>query len=165
MKGIATFLLPLAAILMVACGSSAPAVPADTSNSVAPVTAAGRSLKALAGKILETTVDSCTWESSEAGGQVELNVSFSVVNKSEEPIMTTFRVQNSSGTIYRRGGTASDIFVNPGETGNGTIQTGKFPVDAKDLSLIISKRGRPAAKGIPDRIFNEVVPLDQCTQP
>ena len=155
MKGMALLLLPLAVatLFVVACGSSSPAAPADSGDTVAPAASdpkptarsetggVGQLLeRAETGEVLAAIIDSCTWEPVETGGPVELNLSFSVVNNSKKSVWSTFRVQNSSGKMYRPGGTASELTVNIGETGSRTIHTDKFPVGSEDLRLIISGR-------------------------
>ena len=176
MKGTTMLLLPLAVatLFLVSCGNSSPAAPSDTRGAVAPAApdvkptarsetgGVGQLLEpAEAGEVVAVIIDSCTWEPVEAGGPVELNLSFSVVNNSKKSIWSTFRVQNSSGKMYRPGGTASELTVNIGETGSRTIHTGKFPVGSEDLRLIISGR----QLGEVHRVVKEEVALDKCTQP
>lgn len=175
MWGISMLLLRLAvaATFAVGCGSSSPSVPGDAGSSGSPgavdPTPTLRSETGGIGQILhdaapkevvEGIIDSCTWEPSAAGGPVELNLSFTVVNNSKQAVWTTFRMQNSSGTMYRPAGRASEISVDVGGRESRTIHTGKFPVGAEDVELIISAR----QLGKVQRVLKEVVPLDQCTQ-
>ena len=178
MKGAAKLLLSaaVAALLVVACGNSSPAVPEDASNTpsagavdgtptLTPRSETGGLGQVMRpstpGEVVAGIIDSCTWEPPESGGPVELNLSFTIVNNSKKSVWTTFRVQDSSGTMYRPGGTASEVTVNVGEMGSRTIHTDKFPVGAEDLQLIISAR----QLGERHRRVKETVPLGQCAQP
>ena len=105
------------------------------------------------------TIDRCTWKPEEAGGPVQLNVTFTVLNEESVQRYARYRVQNSKGTIYRdtAGGSSTDssITVKAGETVSRTFHTTKFPVGSQDLTLIFSDSGRQSLN----------VPLDLCTQP
>ena len=68
---------------------------------------------------------------------------------------------NSSGAMYRPGGTGSELTVQIGETDSKSIHTDKFDLGAGDLKLIVSSR----QLGERHRVVKEEVPLDNCTQP
>ena len=89
-----------------------------------------------------------------------LNLTFSVVNNSKKQAWTTFRVMNSTGTMYRPGGTGSELTVNLGETGSKTIFTDKYDVGSDDLTLIVSAR----QLGETHRVVKEEIPLDNSRQ-
>ena len=165
--------LALAAAFLVGCGSSSPSVAEVTSDSVTPgaldatptprsFTESGRPIhNAAAGVSIEGIIDSCTWEPRASGGPVELNLSFSVVNKTKEEVTTTFRIQDGSGAMYRPAGRGNEIGLEAGATDSRTIHTGKFPVGAEDVDLIISAM----ISGGQLRRVKEVIPLDGCTPP
>ena len=155
MRGMTALFLGLAvaASLVLGCGSVSPSVPEDASNLSSPdavdAKPALRSetggvdkilFEAEPGTVVQGIIDSCTWKASAAGGPVEVNLSFTVVNNSKQAVWTTFRIQDSSGTMYRPAGRASEISVEVGESESRTIHTGKFPEGAEDLDLIISAR-------------------------
>ncbi len=165
--------LAVGTLFVVGCGSSSLSAPKDASDSGSPgavdATPTPRSETGGIGQILresppkevvEGIIDSCTWEPGAVGGPVELNLSFTVVNNSKQEVWTTFRLQNSSGTMYRPGGRASEISVNVGGRESRTIHTAKFPLGAEDVDLIVSAR----QLGKSQRVIKEVIPLDQCTQ-
>ena len=170
-------LVILAALLVTACGGSAPAEPSGSDATAAPESQAssqgnvearsetggvGQVLeKAKAGEIVSVVIESCSWGPPEGGGANGLNLTFSVINNSKKIAWTTFRVMNSSGTMYRPGGTGSELTVQVGETGNKTLQTDKFEVGADDLNLIVSSR----QLGEQHRVVKEEVPLNNCTGP
>ena len=106
---------------------------------------------------LGITIDSCTWEPSEAGGPVELNVSFTVVNNAPENLFATFliRDQINPGLFYKPPGSKSALLVNTGEKDSRKFSTGKFPVGSETLNLVIAGQRRTT----------ENIPLDNCTQP
>jgi hypothetical protein len=106
---------------------------------------------------LDITIDSCTWEPSEAGGPVELNVSFTVVNNAPENLFATFliRDQINPGLFYKPPGSKSALSVVTGETDSRTFNTGKFQVGSETLNLVIAGQRRTT----------ENIPLDNCTQP
>ena len=60
---------------------------------------------------LDVTIDSCTWEPVEAGGPVELNLTFTIVNNAVESLFATYRVQNSKGSLFRPKGSDSSITI------------------------------------------------------
>ena len=144
MSGMTMLFLRLAVgtLFVVGCGSSSLSAPKDASDSGSPgavdATPTPRSETGGIGQILresppkevvEGIIDSCTWEPGAVGGPVELNLRES---------RTTFRLQNSSGTMYRPGGRASEISVNVGGRESRTIHTAKFPLGAEDVDLIVS---------------------------
>ena len=164
----------VAAVLFVACGGSAPAASDATTGPEAPVStevgAVARSEtgglgqvmeKAKSGEIVSVVIDQCSWGPPEGGGTDGLNLTFSVINNSKKIAWTTFRVMNSSGAMYRPGGTGSELTVQIGETGSKSIHTDKFDLGAGDLKLIVSSR----QLGERHRVVKEEVPLDNCTQP
>ena len=164
----------MAVLLVTACGGTAPAAPAATAapEALAPtgVSAEARSEtggvgqvleKAKAGEIVTVAIENCSWGPPEGGGPVGLNLTFSVSNNSKKVAWTTFRVMNSAGTMYRPGGTGSELTVQVGETGSKTLHTDKFDVGAADLKLIVSSR----QLGESHRVVKEEVPLDNCTLP
>lgn len=106
---------------------------------------------------LNITIDSCTWQPSEAGGPVELNVSFTVVNNAPENLFATFliRDQINPGLFYKPPGSKSALSVNTGEMDSRTFSTGKFPAGSETLNLVIAGQRRTT----------ENIPLDNCTQP
>ena len=160
--GAFTMLLASAAIIFgVACGDSEPGVgasPTAEGNATpglrpgAGMSGFGRERKPSG---LVITIDSCTWKPAEADGPIQLNVVFTVLNEESVLRFANYRVQNTTGTIYRPTGVDSDITVNAGETDSRTLQTAKFAVGAQDLSLVFSDFGRPS----------QTVPLDQCARP
>ena len=167
----------LVVLLVAACGGTAPAAApvAEATQAPAAEAASGSSTearsetggmgqvleKAKAGEVVSAVIDSCTWEPADAGGPVGLNLTFSVVNNSKKQAWTTFRVMNSTGTMYRPGGTGSELTVNVGETGTKTIFTDKYDVGSDDLTLIVSAR----QLGEMHRVVKEELPLDNCAQP
>ena len=180
MNGMARGLYPwialgaVMAMLLVACGGSAPAASDATMGPEAlastEVGAMARSEtgglgqimeKAQSGEIVSVVIDDCSWGPPEGGGTDGLNLTFSVINNSKKIAWTTFRVMNGSGTMYRPGGTGSELTVQIGETGSRTIHTDKFDLGAGDLKLIVSSR----QLGEQHRVVKEEVPLDNCTQP
>ena len=172
-----TVLGVMAALMITACGGTAPAAPAASEATAAPealtptgVSAEARSEtggvgqvleKAKAGEIVTVAIETCSWGHPEGGGPNGLNLTFSVSNNSKKIAWTTFRVMNSTGTMYRPGGTGSELTVQVGETGSKTMHTDKFDVGAADLKLIVSSR----QLGESHRVVKEEVPLDNCTQP
>ena len=179
MKGATAFSVVwiLVVLLAAACGGTAPAAEPVAEATQAPATEAasgggtearsetgglGQMLeKAKTGEVVEAVIDSCTWGPEEAGGPVGLNMTFSVVNNSKKQAWTTFRVMNSTGTMYRPGGTGSELTVNIGEKGSKTIFTDKYDVGSDDLTLIVSAR----QLGETHRVVKEEIPLDNCTGP
>ena len=164
----------VAAMLLVACGGSAPAASDATKGSEASasteVGAMARSEtgglgqimeKAQSGEIVSVVIDDCSWGPPKGGGADGLNLTFSVINNSKKIAWTTFRVMNASGTMYRPGGTGSELTVQIGETSSKTIHTDKFDLGAGDLKLIVSSR----QLGERHRVVKEEVPLDNCIQP
>lgn len=106
---------------------------------------------------LDITIESCTWEPSEAGGPIELNVSFTVVNNAPESLFATFliRDQIDPGLFYKPPGSKSALTAYTGEMESRTFHTGKFPVGSETLNLVIAGQRRTT----------ENIPLDNCTQP
>ena len=106
---------------------------------------------------LDITIQSCTWEPSEPGGPVELNVSFTVVNNAPESLFATFliRDQIDPGPFYKPPESKSALTVYTVESDNRTFHTGKFPVGSETLNLVIAGQRRTT----------ENIPLDNCTQP
>ncbi len=174
MKGIA--LLPvivgITAVLIVACGGAAEgpneqagseggtpeAAGAVQITPAAPRIAAGETgQRVRPASQLDITIDSCTWEPSEAGGPVELNVSFTVTNNAPENLFATFliRDQINPGLFYKPPGSKSALSVDTTETDSRTFHTGKFPVGSETLNLVIAGQRRTT----------ENIPLDNCTQP
>ena len=170
MRGMALFLIIAAATFLGACGGAA-AEPANQDGAGGGATPDAPRLKitpgtprARAGETgqrvrppseLEVTIDSCTWEPAEAGGPVELNLRFTVQNNAHESLFATYRVQNSTGTIFRPKGFDSSMTVYTGKSDGRTLHTGKFEVGAGDLELVIAGQRRTT----------HIVPIDQCTQP
>lgn len=174
MTALTILLASTALIFAAACGSSAPgaaATPTQDVNATPGVQQGGNLPKAreqvyqfTTGRVGDraafgrvVTIDSCTWEPREAGGPVQLNVAFSVLNLESVQRYARYRVQNSTGTIFRDTGSRSDssITVKGGDTVSRTFHTTKFPVGSQDLSLVFTDAGRKSL----------TVPLDQCTQP
>ena len=106
---------------------------------------------------LDITINSCAWEAAEAGGPVELNVSFTVLNNAQESLFATYLVRDSTnpGLFYKPSGFDSSLTVYTGETGERTLRTDKFPVGSETLQLVIAGQRRTT----------ENVPLNQCVQP
>ena len=104
---------------------------------------------------LDITITGCAWEPGEAGASGELSVTFSVRNEENVLRFASFRVQNSSGTIYRPSGTASSISVSARGTAERSLHTDKFPAGSEDLVLVVSDARRDS----------ESFPLGQCTTP
>ena len=167
----------VAAMLLVACGGSAPAASEAPDAATGPEAPASTEVSAMArsetgglgqimekaqsGEIVSVVIDDCSWGLPEGGGTDGLNLTFSVINNSKKIAWTTFRVMNGSGAMYRPGGTGSELTVQIGETGSETIHTDKFDLGAGDLKLIVSSR----QLGEQHRVVKEEVPLDNCTQP
>ena len=104
---------------------------------------------------LVVTIDNCTWEPVEAGGPVELNLTFTIQNNAPESLFSTYRVQNSTGSIFRPKGFDSSITIYTKESDGRTLHTDKFEVGATDLELVIAGQRRTTDK----------IPLDNCTGP
>ena len=106
---------------------------------------------------MEVTIDSCTWEPSEAGGPVELNVTFTVVRLGTESLFATYRVAdiNNPSLVYKPPGSKANLTAYPDAPATESLTTGKFPVGSPDLELIISGQRRKTVR----------FPLDTCTQP
>ena len=170
MRGMALFLIVVASAFLGACGGAAAEPGSQNSAGVGAATEAPRlqitpgTPRARAGETgqrvrppseLVVTIDSCTWESVEPGGPVELNLSFNVKNNAHESLYATYRVQNSTGTLFRPKGFESSMTVYTGESDGRTLHTGKFEVGADDLELVIAGQRRTT----------DVVPLNQCSQP
>ena len=87
---------------------------------------------------LDITIDSCTWQPSEPGGPVELNVSFTVVNNAPESLFATFliRDQINPGLFYKPPGSKSALTVYTKETESRTFHTAKFPIGSETLNLV-----------------------------
>ena len=162
MRALTLLLSSTAVIFAAACGGSAPGaaatpvVDADTTPGVRPgagLSGFGGAERAHIGVVIK--IDSCTWEPEEAGEPVQLNVAFTVLNEGSDQRFIRFRVQNTSGTIYRPKGANLGLTISSGETGSRTLHTTNFPVGSQDLSLVFSDFGRQSL----------TVPLDQCTQP
>ena len=139
-------------------GDGAGSVPAATPNTAgstpgvregAGQTALGRG-RSPSG--LDITITACAWEVWASG---ELSVTFSVRNEENVQRFASFRVQNSSGIIYRPPATASSIFVSARGKVERSLRTDKFPGGSEDLVLIVSDARRTS----------ESFPLDQCTNP
>jgi hypothetical protein len=164
MRALMSVVASTALMFAAACGGSAsgtaatPTADADATPGVragAGLSGFGGGERAPLGMVI--TIDSCTWEPREAGGPVQLNVAFSVLNLESVQRYARYRVQNSTGTIFRDTGSRSDssITVKGGDTVSRTFHTTKFPVGSQDLSLVFTDAGRKSL----------TVPLDQCTQP
>ena len=104
---------------------------------------------------LDVTIDSCTWEPVEAGGPVELNLTFSITNNAPESLFATYRVQDSKGNIFRPKGFESSITIYTKESDGRTLNTDKFEVGATDLELVIAGQRRTT----------DIIPLENCTGP
>lgn len=104
---------------------------------------------------LDISIDSCTWEPVEAGGPVELNLTFSITNNAPESLFATYRVQDSKGNIFRPKGFDSSITIYTKESDGRTLNTDKFDVGATDLELVIAGQRRTT----------DIIPLENCTQP
>ena len=162
MKALTMLLASTALIVAAACGGSAPgdaATPTVDPNTT-PGVRAGAGLSGFGGGErapigVVITIDSCPWEPEESGGPVQLTVAFTLLNEGSGQRFIRFRVQNTTGTIYRQKGANLGVTINPGETGSRTLHTTNFPVGSQDLSLVFSDFGRQS----------ETVLLDQCTQP
>ena len=174
MRRMAMLLAPaaFAAVFVVACGSSAAPSSEEGGAGVGATIAAkptviargsGLDRPALQRAVvdeppdMEVTIDSCTWEANEAGGPVELNVTFSVLRLGPESLFATFRVhdKNNTSLLYRPTGFDSGLTAGPGETTTKSLHTSKFPVGSPDLELVISGQRRKTV----------TFPLDNCTQP
>ena len=104
---------------------------------------------------LDITIDNCTWEPVEAGGPVELNLTFSITNNAPESLFATYRVQDSKGNIFRPKGFESSITIYTKESDGRTLNTDKFEVGATDLELVIAGQRRTT----------DIIPLENCTRP
>lgn len=161
-----TLLASTVLIITAACGSSAPGTATTTltvdvnATPGAPATSAFTA----SGKLrlpfeMVVTIDSCTWKPEEAGGPVGLNLAFTVFYDPNSPgrpeVFTSFRVQNTTGSIYKPRESQSTATLSKGETVSRNFHTAKFPVESQDLALVISPDGR----------LHGTFPLDQCTEP
>ena len=162
MRAMTILLVSAAIIFAAACGGSAPSVGTTPTGEgeATPGLRAGAGLSGFGGGVrapigVAITIDSCIWEPEEAGGPVQLTVAFTLLNEGSGQRFIRFRVQNTTGTIYRQKGANLGLTIKPGETGSRTLHTTNFPVGSQDLSLVFSDFGRQS----------ETVPLDQCTQP
>ena len=86
---------------------------------------------------LEVVIDSCGWEEGD-----DLQLQFTIENTEDVLRFGNFRLQSSTGTIYRPPGVKSDISVPPGETRQYRANTDKFPRGSVDLSLVVSDARR-----------------------
>ena len=162
MRALMSVVASTALMFAAACGGSAsgtaatPTADADATPGVragAGLSGFGGGERAPLGMVI--TIDSCTWEPEEAGGAVQFSVAFTLLNEGSAQRFIRFRVQNTSGTLYRPKGADLGLTLNPGETGSRTLKTTNFPVGSQDLSLVFSDFGRQS----------QTVPLDHCTQP
>lgn len=171
MRGILPVVIAAAvAVMLMACGGSAS--PEGDSNSGSAAGAGNQpqlqltpaTPRADAGETgervrppseLDITIDSCTWEPVEAGGPVELNLTFSITNNAPESLFATYRVQDSKGNIFRPKGFDSSITIYTKESDGRTLNTDKFEVGATDLELVIAGQRRTT----------DIIPLENCTQP
>ena len=158
-------LVALAVMLLMACGGAAAPAPQPL-ETLEPTTTSEVTLKTghtamgigreLEG--VEITIDQCAWTKPEGGGDPEISVSFMLNNRSGEQIFTTYRLQNSSGTFYKKAGVGGDLTVNDGESGARTLTTDKFEVGSEDIDLIVS------IERFQDRT-HQTIPLGECTPP
>ena len=155
----------LVVISISACSNSAsptsqtPGTPVSTQDS-ADTLGAGQTAFGIGRELegIDITIDECVWQQPSGGGDPEINVTFTLNNASGEQLFTTYRLQNSSGTIYKKAGVGGDLTVNDGESGARTLTTDKFDVGSEDLDLIVS------IERFQDRT-HETVPVGQCTGP
>ena len=172
MKRFALLLVSLAATAVVgaACGGAA-AQPSAQDSAVASAPREQQSVKITPGSPradagetgqrlrppseLDVTIDSCTWEPVEAGGPVELNLTFTIENNAAESLFATYRVQNSKGTLFRPKGFDSSITIYTKKSDGRTLHTDKFPAGSEDLELVIAGQRRTT----------DITPLDSCTTP
>lgn len=165
-------LAAVAAIFVVACGSSASPIDGnggagEGGAAAAEPTAIGRGSgldrPALQRAVvdeppdMEVTIDSCTWEPTEAGGPVELNVTFTVVRLGPESLFATYRVadKNNTSLVYKPPGSKANLTAYPDAPAVESLNTTKFEVGSQNLELIISGQRRKTVS----------FPLDNCTQP
>ena len=171
MRGIFPILLTAAmAVLVMACGGSASPEGESASGSAANAGNAPQlqitpgQPRADAGETgervrppseLDITIDNCTWEPVEAGGPVELNLTFSITNNAPESLFATYRVQDGKGNIFRPKGFDSSITIYTKESDSRTLNTDKFEAGSTDLELVIAGQRRTT----------DIIPLENCTQP
>ena len=160
-----TILLTMVLLVLIACGGgAAPEDPSQETATTGPTAAAdletGQTALGIGREVegVEITIDQCVWSQPDGGGDQEINVTFSLNNDSGEQLFTTYRLQNSSGTIYKKAGVGGDLTVNDGESGSRTLTTDKFPAGSEDIDLIVS------IERFQDRT-HETVPVGQCAGP
>ena len=158
-------LLTISALFLMACaGSAAPASPTQDTSTTTPTTAnelrTGQTAMGIERDLegIDIRIDECAWSQPDGGGDPEINVTFTLNNSSGEQLFTTYRLQNSSGTIYKKAGVGGDLTVNNGEPGARTLTTDKFDVGSEDIDLVVS------IERFQDRT-HETVPVGQCTGP
>ena len=160
--------LAAVAVLVAACGSSASPSGggdgADESTTPTPIArGSGLDRPALQRALvdappdMEVTIDSCTWEPTESGGPIELNVTFTVVRLGTESLFATYRVQDkvNPSMVYKPPGSKANLTAYPDKPATESLTTSKFPVGSTDLELVISGQRRKTVR----------FALDQCTQP
>ena len=169
MRGIFPIALMIVlAVLIMACGGSSSAETESTgsagADSAPQLQLTPATPRADAGETgervrppseLDITIDNCTWEPVEAGGPVELNLTFSITNNAPESLFATYRVQDSKGNIFRPKGFESSITIYTKESDGRTLNTDKFEVGATDLELVIAGQRRTT----------DIIPLENCTRP
>ena len=161
-------LMSVLAVLIMACGGSSSAETESTGSagagSAPQLQLTPATPRADAGETgervrppseLDITIDNCTWEPVEAGGPVELNLTFSITNNAPESLFATYRVQDSKGNIFRPKGFESSITIYTKESDGRTLNTDKFEVGATDLELVIAGQRRTT----------DIIPLENCTGP
>ena len=159
-------LLALVAVIMLlaACGGAAATTPAEEVPTPTPTsdnpTGAGQTAFGIGRELegVDITIDECAWTQPDGGGDPELNVAFTLDNASGELLFVTYRLQNSSGTIYKQAGAAGDLTVTDKESGSRTMSTDKFDVGSTDIDLIVS------IERFQDRT-HETIPLGECSGP
>ena len=165
---LALALAAVAAVLVVACGSSAKPIDSDGGDSAAAQPTAiargsGLDRPALQRAVvdeppdMEVSIDSCTWAANEADGPVELNVTFTVVRLGPESLFATYRVadSNNPSQVYKPPGSKANLTAYPDAPATESLSTTKFEVGTEGLELIISGQRRKTVK----------FPLDACTGP
>ncbi len=151
-------------MLLAACGGVAATTPAEESPTPTPTsdnpTGAGQTAFGIGRELegVDIAIDECAWTQPDGGGDPELNVTFTLDNASGELLFVTYRLQNSSGTIYKQAGAAGDLTVTDKESGSRTMSTDKFDVGSTDIDLIVS------IERFQDRT-HETIPLGECSGP
>ena len=159
-----TLLLTVATVCLsaaLACGGNA--VPVDDEGAPQTPVAASATVDASAGigdeagqptrgrgraeSGLEVVILTCGWVDGD-----DLRLEFSIENTEDELRFGNFRLQNTTGSIYRPPGVKSDISIPTAETREYSVNTDTFPRGPGDVSLVVSDGRRES----------HTVPLEKC---